>query len=438
MSSSGGSQTGLLPSGDQTGVKDTAAIQAYINAVQAGVYPDEGGVVQLGNGTFFINAPLLVTADNITIAGVGMGNPTGNKNTNANPQYGGTVIQGVAGFAGGSYMLRFGQAGTPSRTLTGCFLRNISLDGQLLPANIGGVFWQVAKGGGEHVYVFHVTGASFTLDGNGSPNFPNGCWDNHLWDWTSDTPASHGFVLQNDATDNDFMECTSKFSGGNGYNLDSTCASNRWTGGYIYNCTGICINAATAMELKIVGVRMQDSNGGVYLASGFITGGFLITGCTFRNMSFAADNTTDAVNLSASTVTVGGEIVGNDFTVDQGTGNGTANSWNRPRYLVNVSSANCKGVEVGPAGLTSTRTDGSSWGTASLNDLGTSTVVSLGVGQSGLPEVKFGGGLRVLWHSGNPNGNVTALAGSICLNTAGGAGTTLYVSEAGGTVWVGK
>lgn len=43
-------------------------------------------------------------------------------------------------------------------------------------------------------------------------------------------------------------------------------------------------------------------------------------------------------------------------------------------------------------------------------------------------------------YAGNPNGNVAAPPGSICLNTSGGAGSSLYVKESGtgNTGWVAK
>lgn len=44
----------------------------------------------------------------------------------------------------------------------------------------------------------------------------------------------------------------------------------------------------------------------------------------------------------------------------------------------------------------------------------------------------------IIFGVGNPNGVVTGVKGTLYINTSGGAGTTLYVSEAGGTVWVGK
>lgn len=45
------------------------------------------------------------------------------------------------------------------------------------------------------------------------------------------------------------------------------------------------------------------------------------------------------------------------------------------------------------------------------------------------------------YFAGVPNGNVTGNIGDICINTNGGAGTTLYIKESGNgtnTGWVAK
>ena len=185
---------------------------------------------------------------------------------------------------------------------------------------------------------------------------------------------------------------------------------------------------------------MQDSNGGVYLTGASTLSGFLITGCTFRNMSFAADNTTDAIQINASAASKGGIIAANDFVVDQGSGNGTGPSWNRPRYLVNLTSGFVTNVTIGPYAISTTRGDASYSGTAQINDLATNTVIAWAVGVSGSPELKHSGGIRVLFRNGAPEGAATASTGSLCINTAGGAGTTLYVKESGSgnTGWIGK
>lgn len=45
------------------------------------------------------------------------------------------------------------------------------------------------------------------------------------------------------------------------------------------------------------------------------------------------------------------------------------------------------------------------------------------------------------YYAGDPEGNVTGNVGDLCINTNGGAGTTLYVKETGNntnTGWVAK
>lgn len=67
---------------------------------------------------------------------------------------------------------------------------------------------------------------------------------------------------------------------------------------------------------------------------------------------------------------------------------------------------------------------------------GTSGKVATGVAQ-----IALGIGINVSAGSGSPNGVVLGKPGDLYLNTAGGAGTTLYVKESGSntkTGWVGK
>ena len=50
------------------------------------------------------------------------------------------------------------------------------------------------------------------------------------------------------------------------------------------------------------------------------------------------------------------------------------------------------------------------------------------------------GSVKICTRAGSPEGYVTAPPGSLCLNTNGGSGTTLYVKESGSlaTGWVAK
>lgn len=56
-------------------------------------------------------------------------------------------------------------------------------------------------------------------------------------------------------------------------------------------------------------------------------------------------------------------------------------------------------------------------------------------------KVSMANGLNIYVGSGSPNGQITDKPPAIYLNSAGGAGTTLYVKESGAntnTGWVGK
>lgn len=80
-----GSGIVVLASGDTTGVTDTAAIQAAINAAAT----SSGGQVQLGAATYYINAPL-TPANGVTFKGKGY---TFSSSTNAFLK--GTILQAV-------------------------------------------------------------------------------------------------------------------------------------------------------------------------------------------------------------------------------------------------------------------------------------------------------------------------------------------------------
>ena len=81
-------------------------------------------------------------------------------------------------------------------------------------------------------------------------------------------------------------------------------------------------------------------------------------------------------------------------------------------------------------------------GASSLAIMYTSTEVPTVHGRNVVADqgVYIGGG-AIYSGNGNPNGSVVGTTGDLYLNTAGGAGTTLFVKESGvntNTGWVGK
>lgn len=106
----------------------------------------------------------------------------------------------------------------------------------------------------------------------------------------------------------------------------------------------------------------------------------------------------------------------------------------------------------GPSSPLSLPADSPYWGGYTQFVLGDLFIVtqSTGIGDvyeyinppGGPPWVKIISRFGVRWYegTGTPNGNITAIPGSLYTNLSGGAGTTLYVKESGtgNTGWVGK
>lgn len=64
-----------------------------------------------------------------------------------------------------------------------------------------------------------------------------------------------------------------------------------------------------------------------------------------------------------------------------------------------------------------------------------------GSAQNGAQQIALGNGLNLYVGSGNPNGAVSESPPALYFNTAGGAGSTLFVKESGvntNTGWTGK
>jgi hypothetical protein len=432
------SDNGPAATGDGV-TDDTAAIQAKINAASAGSY---GGIVVLPAAPYRVTTPLTIGADNVMLVGAGPGSPKGTTpGSSANPAFGGTIIRAGGTFVG-SAVIKVAQTSV-TRALSGVQLRGFSINGFSTPASTQGIYWQVFNGGMERLNVSGVTGDGIVLQGNGATAYPNGAWDSFLSRIKVDQVGGNGLTFNSYATDHQISDVIVEYAGGHGISIDSTSTANRFNHAYVYNCTGKAVNAANMHQLKFTAGRFQDCNGGIYLSASTGTGGFLIDGCTFRNMSFAADNTTDAINLTSSNTIRGGLITACDFHTDAGNANGGTNPNHfRARYGINIASGNLNGLVVGPCSQGYNATEAAScFGTNFVNDSGASTIL---IGPSARTavsaEVKFGNSVRVLTDSASPEGAVTAAVGSIYLRTGGGAGTTLYIKESGsGSVgWVAK
>jgi hypothetical protein len=429
------------------GTDDWGSIQEAIDRAEAAATLWKGAVVELPPLVARTSQMLTIEKDNIVFGRGGVGSPTGGTDPATGPLFGGAVIRPLPGFSG-SHVLKVGQGGTPSRTLQGVQFSDFSIDGFYLPANVNGIFWQVHNGTMHHVHVERVTKDGIAIDGAGGAVYPKDAWDNFLYGVNVNAAGrggtGDGISFKNGATDNLLTACIVKGCTGNGLFYDATlAAANMVNGCYIYNCGGKGVLSNTMHQPKFVGTRIQDCNGGIYLSHSSATpaGGVLIIGVTFRNMSFSADNTTDAINIAPTTPARGLIASGLNFHTDEGNGNGGgAGNWNRARYGINIANANMVGAVVGPFSA-EYRDAVSAFGTAPINDQGTGTIISGAPGDSpGVAEFKMGNGVRVLSGAGSPEGVKTAPPGSMYLRSDGGALTCMYVKETGtgNTGWVAK
>lgn len=428
---------------------DTVAAQAVINAAEAFVgargVPVMYGVsarIVWPTGVIVTTKTLNNTADNITWDADGAGNPFGNRGTNANPQYGGTVFYPANSFTG-SYVLNFAQTNN-TRGLTGCRAYHFAIDGSRLPGTVGGIFWQNNIGWIEDLFVSACPGDNVVIDGNGSTTFPvQGSYDNRIIGLRSNQAGGRGLVFQNSATDNMVSELVVTYAGNaitstsDGVFIDSTCPSNRFEGNiYVYSCGGAGFNIKTAMETSIIGFRIQDVNGGILVDAGTNGhGGTLIADGKIRNASASGDGLFDGISFTSS-VTVGPCQVADNvvFTTDHGNTNGTAggNQFNRPRYCINIQNGNYLGSFLGLWSGDSTGSGYSSGlGYAAITGINDLSGLSKGVmGQTGNPEMA-GSGIRWTWRPNTPNNNMFSNPASLVGNTAGGRGYSMYVKEAG-------
>jgi hypothetical protein len=418
---------------------DTAAIQAAINCVESLIVSSfiQGGTVFLPQGVYRTSAPLTVETDNLRIVGDGPGTPKGGVPP-TNNAYGGTVIRPLAAFSG-SEVLRIGQpSASVTRCLAGNFVEKLSIDGGLISAGtVDGIFFQTLNGGLSDLYVTRVSGDGIVVSGNGSNVFPDGAFDNQLHFVKVDDVGGNGMTFTDGASDTVMVGCIIEFCDGHGIEFESIDTANMLTGCYIYDCTGKAVFSAAVHHQKFVNCRFQDCNGGIYMSAVGSDGGVLISGCTFRNMSNAADNTTDAINITSTAAIRGGTIVGCDFHT--GLGNSNTN-YNRMRYGINLAHANITSFTIGPMGQGYSGTAASCFGTAPINDAGSNTVIAGGLDTNLRAFTKYGNGVMDLSGADTPEAAVTAPVGSTFRRSNGGANTSFYVKESGtgNTGWVAK
>lgn len=331
-----------------------------------------GTEVALTEGWFSLDDDIEVTKDNVRFVGVSKGQPLG-----STPQKGGTLLIRSANFKG-TYGVKFNPA-AEDRVLYGVTFENISLDGlDLGDSSVDGVLWRAARSTMRNVWVTRWKGNGISPQSHTFAVYPKASHDNLIENVRVDACGLHGMSLTNGSTDNLIRNCIVTGCGGNGISMSNgatPCTANMIIGNYIYSNTGKAVSGPL-YQTQMVGNRIQDCNGGVYLDNTTAgAGGFQIVGNILRNCSIAADNTTDGINIGCTVGSArGGMIASNAFHTDPGDQN---SGLNRMRYGINITSSAVRDVSIG-AQSSGFREATSCFGTGMLNDTGTGTTYVMG------------------------------------------------------------
>lgn len=216
----------IAPSGDTTGVTDTAGIQGTLNA---------GFNVQLAAGVFYLNASInLPAGSSLTASPRGLGVPTDNYGAGglALAQ---TVIKPVAAFVGGA-VIRISQPNTTPE-IGQVAISGIGIDGSLLPGGnaVDGIatFGNVAALTITNVTVWNVGGNGMRGDLN-SHNQPGNFW----WvEFCKVADCGANGYLGVGLSDCNFVACEASTNGGDGFrfqdavNMRLTGCKSEWNGG---------------------------------------------------------------------------------------------------------------------------------------------------------------------------------------------------------------
>jgi len=244
--------TGLAPSGDSTGVADTANIQGLLNLASP------GSIVQLQPGQFRTNAEITVPPF-VTLSG-----PHGNRTDNVQLS---ATIKPVASFSG-TACLRFKdkEEGGYSTDNNGIRIVNLTLDGSATSGTVEGIR---ATGLVHGVVLDRVAIQQFSSYGVGCHTYTRldtsvqhpYSWN--LWNCMSWQNHDHGYFFGNQQTDCTFVNCQALGNVGDGF--------------YFVSC----------QNSQVIGCRSEFNLNGFHLTGSWGTttasGGMLLIGSTDRN-----------------------------------------------------------------------------------------------------------------------------------------------------------
>ena len=356
--------SGLQPSGDTTGVKDTANLNALVSLAAA------GSTINLGPGQFWFSSKIIGRA-NVTIQGAGIAGETyGNGFTSS------TILSAIAGFTDTAVLMLDGS----SAPIDKFGLRNIVLDGSSITSGASAGIEAIGQVTGlvwENVTVSKFYGPNIVLAASGS-NYPNGTFRN-VTSWYSGN--SDGWQVA--VRDSQLYACMSFGNAGYGWNFtlfsDTTftlCRAehNELQGFYANSIvsTGNIIFTACTTD--------QNNYDGFYLGALTGIGAVQVSGCGFRrdgNNAGSGSSTYSGIVVTdcTSPVTINGTAV-QAQAGDSSLGIG-------PHYGLTVSGSSFVSVNGGYYGYESVHSGGRAFNWDGTGAFTLGGAITIGVNSGG-------------------------------------------------------
>lgn len=378
-------------------VCDGTADQDSIMSAMADV-PVGGGVVELLDGEFVTNAPIIWDRDNVTLRGQGAGDRKGSSLADTDAV--GTRIRAASDFSGSDIIKIYREDET--RPVAQTKLLDFVVDGDSIAGPINGINILSFRNIVSRVSVYECTGYGIYVAGLNAWN-PYDCYYNQLQLAYNDLDGLHFAQYSPDAH---MAQIICHTNGQDG--LSMLGASHQVVGIHTYNNTrnGIRV-AGGSVRHKIVNWKCEQSGQHGLFVTG-ATGGVTdlqVVAANFKNNGATTDDTYDHIYLEAG----GASVLRSNFTNIVIASTSPANE---ARYGVNISGAAVEDTRFTDLQI---NTSAGTFATAAINDAGRRSVINGVSVNAGDPA-----------SAGNWNG--VAREGAIVRDTGSG---TIYINVRG-------
>lgn len=346
--------------GDGT-TDDRAAIQTALDA---------GGYIYFPPGDYRVGGTLQVKIDGTMLMGSGAGNKNG-----ATQAHTGTRLRATTGLSGSMLLV---QRVADDRPLSGIQIMNMAFDGNLAAGPIDGVIFRASQSLMSNVNIWQFSGVGLRVRGYAAPYWDT--YDTRFNNLLVGYNSGAGVLLDNNSPDLHFTNCVFLYNQDNMQIIGGS--SQQITACHFYSASryNLWFNGAGS-RTKVANCKLEGNNQHCVVID-TTNGGYSdiqFTGNGFSTVDqSSATNTWDLVNVTGPSNVGAGRttFVGNNFNLKGG-------STVKNRFAINLTnSAAQNAVIVGNSFGLSTH-----WGTAPLNQAGSSSFPAYVRSNFGLPDL---------------------------------------------------